>query len=271
MIRNNFLNAYSSLKINSLSDRLAGVDRLRASLFAAWILSFIALPPAKYFWGESAVIWGVTLGVACQATLVLHLLAGAWGARRTLQAALIITLTGLGIEAIGAATGLPFGVYHYTDKLQPQIANVPLLIPVAWLMMLPSAWAAAYLITGLRSRPAFVGVSALALTAWDLFLDPQMVAWDFWRWQPPGGYFGIPWLNFLGWTLTAAVMTLWVRPTALPVRPLLLIYIITWLLETIGLLFFWNLPGPALVGFIGMGGFIGWAWWSGLRDWRLKD
>src|SRR5690606_41755819 len=29
----------------------------------------------------------------------------------------------------------------------------------------------------------FILVSALALTVWDLFLDPQMVAWGFWIWE----------------------------------------------------------------------------------------
>jgi hypothetical protein len=39
----------------------------------------------------------------------------------------------------------------------------------------------------------------------------------------------------------------------LPARPLIAIYAITWALETIGLLFFWGLPGPALVGGAVMG------------------
>ena len=41
-------------------------------------------------------------------------------------------------EAIGSKTGFPFGAYHYTDRLQPQLLGVPLLIPLAWLMMLPA-------------------------------------------------------------------------------------------------------------------------------------
>jgi hypothetical protein len=31
-------------------------------------------------------------------------------------------------------------------------------------------------------------------------------------------------------------------------------------LETIGQLLFWGLPGPALVGFAGMGGMLLWTW-----------
>lgn len=94
------------------------------------------------------------------------------------------------------------------------------------------------------------------MTAWDLFLDPQMVAWGLWVWTQPGGYFDIPWINFLGWLLASALITAVVRPGPLPTRPLMLIYGITWLLESLGLLFFWGLPGPALVGFAGMGSLL---------------
>lgn len=235
-------------------------NRFQVALFVLWIVTLISLPIVKAIGGVSAVTWGVALGVIFQAVLVLVILRQAWGVAQTARVATIVALVGFASESIGTATGFPFGAYRYTDQLQPQLAHVPLLIPLAWLMMLPSAWAVARLISGGRSRPVFIGLSALALTAWDLFLDPQMVAWGFWIWAQPGGYFGIPWLNFFGWALTAAVMTTLVRPTNLPVRPLLFIYIITWLLETIGLLFFWGLPGPAVVGFVGMGGFVLWAW-----------
>jgi uncharacterized membrane protein len=93
-----------------------------------------------------------------------------------------------------------------------------------------------------------------------------MVAWGFWVWAEPSGYFGIPWHNFLGWLLTAALMTVAVRPKNLPTPPFFLIYVVTWLLETIGLLVFWGLSGPALVGFVGMGSLTWLAWSAGPRS-----
>ncbi|MEZ4635217.1 MAG: carotenoid biosynthesis protein [Caldilineaceae bacterium] len=104
----------------------------------------------------------------------------------------------------------------------------------------------------------FALFSGLAITAWDLFLDPQMVAWQLWVWETPGGYFGIPWVNYAGWLLTGVLITLVVRPAQLPVLPLIMVYVTTWLLESIGLAFFFGLPGPAAVGFVGMGVFV-WA------------
>jgi putative membrane protein len=47
---------------------------------------------------------------------------------------------------------------------------------------------------------------ALCLTAWDLFLDPQMVGEGYWRWVRRGRYRGIPLTNFLGWFVTGLVV-----------------------------------------------------------------
>ena len=106
----------------------------------------------------------------------------------------------------------------------------------------------------------FVLVSALAFTAWDLFLDPQMVGWRLWVWDRRGGYFGIPWVNFFGWALASGTMTAIIRPDPNEVCPLWLIYSITWLLQTVGLGIIWKQPGPAVCGFFGMGAVVVWSW-----------
>ncbi len=181
---------------------------------------------------------------------------------------MIVAALSWGIEALGASTGVPFGSYDYTQRLQPQLFHVPLLIPLAWWMMLGPSWAVARCLAPRHRLPSrwtllvFALISGVAITAWDLFLDPQMVAWHVWVWEVPGGYFGIPWSNFAGWILSGTLITLVVRPPALPILPLLLIYTTTWLLESIGLGFYFGLPGPALVGFIGMGIFTLAAAWQ---------
>ena len=149
----------------------------------------------------------------------------------------------------------------------------PLLIPLAWFMMMPPAWAIAQQIAGRltgRARiAAYVGLSAVAITAWDLFLDPQMVEWGFWEWEhTAGGYFGIPWSNYAGWLLTGIVVTLLVRPYRhnLPIVPLLTVYGVVWFLQSIGLAVFWGQPGPALVGALAMGALLLWAILSYRRE-----
>lgn len=210
------------------------------------------------------MIGAITVGVSATAGLVIALLWKDWGAAATLRAAGSIFALSWIAEVIGSRTGIPFGMYSYTDSLQPQLLNVPLQIPLGWLMMLPPAWAAAQVITGrIKPRlrfPAFVGLSALAMTAWDLFLDPMMVTWGMWVWDNPGSYFGIPWLNYLGWLLVSALITILIRPGKLPVAPLLIIYTILWLLKSVGLSFFWGIIGAALVGSFFMGSVVILAW-----------
>jgi len=227
----------------------------------AWVGGMICLPIITHLWGDRALRWGVSIGVLLQAIAVLIVLGAAWGWARTAAVGIGIAALGWGVEFIGSRTGFPFGRYHYTDRLQPQLGRVPLLIPVAWLMMLPPAWAISALIAG-QYNWAFVLLSALAFTAWDLFLDPQMVGWKLWVWEKSGGFFGIPWTNYLGWLLVSAGITLLLRPSGLPNAPLALIYAITWILETVALGVFWRQPGPAACGCLAMGAMMVWAWLS---------
>ncbi|RIK41976.1 MAG: carotenoid biosynthesis protein [Chloroflexi bacterium] len=235
-------------------------SRLPYLLIALWVLSMVSIPILRWTLGDGVLVWGVNLTVVLLAAGVVALLWQQWGAPETLRVGALVVAGSWAVEWFGSTTGIPFGAYDYTPALQPQAGHVPLLIPLAWLMMLPPAWAVAYAITGGGDGWRFVTVSALALTAWDLFLDPQMVAWGYWVWAEPGGYFGIPWGNFAGWALSAALLTLLARPPAPPLRPLLVVYTVTWLLQSIGQLFFWQMPGPAVSGFIVMGIFALLAW-----------
>ena len=225
-------------------------------LIAAWVLTMISIPIIRWKVGDAVLHWSVVAGVCLQVAAVLAVLWQGWGLRETIRLVAIVIPAAWLIEFAGSTTGIPFGTYHYTDTLAPLIAGVPLIIPLAWLMMLPPAWAVAAAVTGTTRTWHFVAISGLAFTAWDLFLDPQMVGWGYWVWEQPGGYFGIPWLNFLGWFLACMVLTLLIRPSRLPIGPLLVIYTITWFLHSVGQAVFWNMPGPALAGFVGMGAFV---------------
>jgi lycopene beta-cyclase len=230
-----------------------------------WVLTMLSLPILGWILGEDYLLRGMSFGVLMQASAVLIILYVAWGFTRTLKTFAIIAVLSYLAELLGSSTGFPFGKYSYTELLQPQIAGVPLLIPLAWLMMLPPAWAIAKIIFPLSDFPfsiLFSLLSALAFTAWDLFLDPQMVGWGFWVWDKPGLYFGIPLSNYLGWIIVSAIITLVANPKDLPVGPLALVYVLTWILQTIGQGIFWSQPGPAVVGFLGSGIFVLLAFWQ---------
>lgn len=237
----------------------ADLSPVTALLLGSWVLTMITVPILRWVWGEAALRWGVVTSVCLLVGAVTTLLIRQWGGWRAARVILTVLLLAWTLEFIGHTTGFPFGSYDYTPSLQPQLGGVPLLIPLAWLMLLPAAWGVSQAITGKSQGIRFILISAAAFTAWDFFLDPQMVGWGYWVWETPGGYFGIPWVNFLGWFLGSALLTAAARPTTLPQQPLLLIYIVTWSLQSVGQAIFWQMPGPAAVGFLAMGFFIVWA------------
>ncbi|MDX2136835.1 MAG: carotenoid biosynthesis protein [Chloroflexota bacterium] len=235
------------------------LDRTTVLVLVVWALVFISVPILRWTFGDPGLTVGITLGVIAQVGAVLFVLSRAWGIRAALMTALIVIAAGWAVEFVGHTTGFPFGGYDYTPRFQPQFGGVPLLIPLAWMMMMPPAWAMAQLITGKTRGIAFVLMSAVAMTAWDFFLDPQMVTWGAWVFDDPGAfaYVGlIPWTNFLGWLLASALITLVARPHALPLLAMFIIYVITWALHLIGQLFFWGLPVSGVVGGVIMGAVI---------------
>jgi uncharacterized membrane protein len=240
-------------------------ELLSYGLMGLWLVTMIGLPIAQWTWGEAILPLGMTVAAIFQASAVFVIVQKQWGWAKTLQVLAIVALLSWGAEYLGSKTGLLFGSYDYTERLQPQLFGVPLLIPIAWFMLLPSSWVMAQLILGegnsLQYKLAFATVSAFALTAWDLFLDPQMVAWDFWRWETPSGYFGIPFENFFGWCLVAALITLIANPLKLKTWPLALMYGIVCFLQAFGQAFFWGQVGPALGGLLGMGAIMILAFW----------
>ena len=234
-------------------------------LVCLWVAAMIATPIIRWTADETAFHAMITVGVLMQAGATGIALVRTTGFGSVLRILLPLLFLAWLAEFIGCHTGFPFGKYTYTEILQPQVGGVPLLVPIAWLSMLPSSWAVADLIlknrgfpTSWSERLARAAVAALAFTTWDLFIDPQMVLWGLWHWARPGIYFGIPLTNYLGWLLVSFLITLLLAPTNLPSGPLLIIYAVTWFLTFFGQLFFLNLPGPALVGFASMGGILFW-------------
>ena len=130
-----------------------------------------------------------------------------WGAPRTAIAASGVAAATTAVEHVGTATGRPFGAYGYTGALRPQVAGVPAIVPLAWFAMAVPARESAHAALAHHSTPARrIALGAVALTAWDLFLDPQMVGEGYWRWVRAGRYRGIPVTNYLGWLATSAAV-----------------------------------------------------------------
>ena len=174
--------------------------------------------------------------------IVILLLFSLWhasvalGVRLTLAFFAITSVTSWIFEEIGVATGLVYGSYHYTATLGPWLGSVPVLIPLAWFMLVYPSYVVANLIVdgwpvgtpggrGHLVRLALVG--ALVMTAWDLVVDPILSGPTVgaWVWERGGSYYGVPLQNSLGWIVTTFTVYLLHRTverrwTLQPVGPL---------------------------------------------------
>jgi putative membrane protein len=183
-----------------------------------------------------------------------------WRGPRFAAALLAVTAGGsLAVEAVGVATGVPFGHYAYADSLGWRLLGVPAVIGLAWTMMAYPA-----LLVSRRIGPTHPWgpvVAGAALAAWDLFLDPQMVAAGHWAWSPSGpALLGIPLVNFLGWfaTATAMMTLLWGRVPSTPAddRVPYALYLWTYAGSVLAHVVWFDLPGSALLGGVGMGAVV---------------
>jgi putative membrane protein len=174
------------------------------------------------------------------------------GARAALALVAVAAGGGLLVEAVGVATGFPFGRYGYGEALGPTVLGVPVVVPVAWAWMAWPAWLAAGVLT-MRWR---VPVAAVGLAAWDLFLDPQMVAAGYWTWA---GEATVPATNYLGWLgVSLVMMALLALAVPSPVdrradAPMLAVYLWTYYSSVLAHAVFLDLPASALWGGIAMG------------------
>lgn len=227
------------------------------ALLGALVLAQICYPLTDGDTRARLTVLTVLLGVAF--SLVHALLSR--GPRALGALVLTATLGGFAVEAIGVATGFPFGTYEYSGRLGPRLLDVPLIIPLAWTWMAWPAWLAALRVT--RRPLARIAVAGAGLAAWDVFLDPQMVAEHYWRWADPTpalpGVPGIPIGNYLGWLgfavlLMAALARATAAATPLPAdTPALALWLWTYASSVLAHAVFLSLPGSAVWGALLMG------------------
>jgi uncharacterized membrane protein len=228
--------------------------KLSRVLFGALVAAQIAYPrvPARRLGAATGGLLGLMLATSG---------AEAVEARGRRGAALLVAAAGIAhvAELVSVRTGKPFGHYRYTSRLGPLAGGVPLVVGVPWALMARPAWVVAGLID---ARPVLrVPLAAGALTAWDVFVDPRMVADGYWEWPAGGAYEGVPLSNFAGWLATGvAVFSVWalVDRDDAPARDgdgALAFYVWTWVGETFANAVFWRRPRVAAAGAIAMGAF----------------
>src|ERR1039457_1787512 len=96
------------------------------------------------------------------------------GVRRTFTFFAIIAVTSWIFEELGVSTGLIYGSYQYTATLGPMLGSVPILIPLAWFVLVYTSYGLANLIAdrlpgglagGRRPLIGLVLLGAVVITA----------------------------------------------------------------------------------------------------------
>lgn len=183
----------------------------RATRVAAWVcfaaVMYLILTEAVWSWIRLPGLGNVGFTLVFVVFAITHCAASTGWKRAGSFFALTAAVSYL-LEEVGVRTGWIYGPYHYSDMLGPKLGHVPILIPLAWFMMIYPAWVAARALTknietrsaaGLAGRAA---VAAMVMTAWDTVMDPGMAAAGNWIWERGGSYFGVPLKNYFGWLLT---------------------------------------------------------------------
>jgi len=169
------------------------------------------------FGGQTTVVLGAVAGI-------LHA-ASRLGWRSAVGIFVVAFSISLAAELTGTTTGYPFGPYSYTTQLGHLIGGrVPFNIPTSWFFMLYASLAICGRVLAARddarTRWRWAAVAALVLTAWDVSMDPAMVATTHWLWHLPplegasavrrlflsGFFYGMPLTNWLGWLVTGLVV-----------------------------------------------------------------
>jgi putative membrane protein len=232
-----------------LTDALRNTPRpliLAAGFFFAVAYFAVRFPDTP---GAGLLSFPATFAIALPAVLGLFMYLGP---RRATLSLLALAAFAYTIEAVGVATGFPYGAFYYGGSLGPKaLGLVPYLLPVSYLPLVIGSVAAAWGPWGTWGRVAQVFGAAVLLTLIDGVLDPGAAALGFWVWVEGGLYYGVPPGNYLGWLLSgslAAVITVSAGRWREPPLPILLDSAIIAVAFWTGISVFALLPAPALLG-----------------------
>lgn len=171
------------------------------------------------------------------AFLAAHLVAASrdLGGRRALAFTGWAWAVAFGAEFSSTRTGIPFGLYHYTESTRGQelyLANVPFMDSLSFAFLAYASFALARLLLGRSRGGLVVALSSILMMLLDLVIDPLAVRGDRWflgkifYYLEGGVYFGVPLSNFLGWAVVGWIIvggySVLVRQTPPPPRARLL-------------------------------------------------
>lgn len=124
--------------------------------------------------------------------------------KRGLVFILLLSIYATFIEALSVQTGWPYGFFEYNESLGYKILDlVPWAVGFGWVPLVIGAFIISTKIFRHNWQRFLFGCMILVWS--DLILDPGAVALEFWAWSNPGGYYTVPFQNYLGWIFSAII------------------------------------------------------------------
>jgi uncharacterized membrane protein len=188
------------------TDETPTADRRRTASTVLWAVTGVVL--ILLLTKNLAPGIGMPLLLIAQAVFTLLHGSRRYGWRAILLFVGVTLVVSNALENLSILTGFPFGQYHYTQG--PMLFLVPVMIGPAYVAMGYLAWTIATVLVGEVRRGSgwltTIGtpvIASFAMVAWDLAMDPTLATIrNLWIWEDGGGFFGVPLVNFLGWSLT---------------------------------------------------------------------
>jgi putative membrane protein len=178
---------------------------------AFWVVFAVYLALVVGFsWNPTPLAQGLA-AIGILAACVHAALSYGWKDALVLLAICLVTT--FSMENIGAATGFPFGHYHFeVGSNLPHVGAIPVIVGPLWFGMGYFSWVLAGTLLGsaqerLNRKLELIAlpiVAAFVMTQWDVVMDPPVSTISkAWIWHDGGAHFGVPLSNYLGWLLTS--------------------------------------------------------------------
>jgi putative membrane protein len=218
---------------------------LRSNHFAGWapavrrVLFWLFVTQCMLVWARLWTPWSLLgdarwpeglLLVLTTASLIASLARHLPG-QNVMLVAIIIAFIGGAAQSLGAATGVPFGPFVYTERFgQKLFSGLPWAVPLVWIAAVFVSRGVARLILRPWRRTSTYGFRLIGLTL--LLVVLLDVGWEvfavrvkqYWFWQPTKlaffDWYGTPVTNFLGWAVATLLILAFATPCLINKKPM---------------------------------------------------
>lgn len=172
-------------------------------LFAIFLASLYWVGILSHLWPPTRPLMAVLTPYFLLATGVAALLLAIPTERRAAYLTWVVLscLVTFALEALGVATGMVFGAYHYGGVLGSHVLGVPPVIGFNWVMVVLAFIGLLCRLPGGRVWGPLV--AAAAATGFDWIMEPVAIGLGYWTWEERD----VPLQNYAAWFLIALALS----------------------------------------------------------------